>query len=204
LVVLNPVATLPSNPHVVKELQGKDPVVVGMTARLDMIKDHACVIRAFSAVLHRYPHAQLWFMGDGVLRSSLQQLCADLHIDKSVVFHGNVPNVYDYLQKLDIFVYSTTMAEGLGNVVSEAFANGLPCVISDLPMMREVAGDSRAALFFEPGNDKELAQRIVDLLRDAEKRESMSSSAYKWSSEAFSAQRYVNEGMKFLRQNENE
>lgn len=198
VVAHNPVKTLPVNPYVVRDLSVEDDIVLGMTARLDPIKDHKTVIKAFALILQNYPKAQLLLIGDGVLREELEQLCDELGIKQSVVFLGNVPNVYDFLKKMDLFVYSTTLAEGFGNVVSEAMANGLPCVISDLPMMHEVTGDGSPVYFFESHNVTSLVSMTIDLINNPQRRKQLSELAFERVQNEFSTKQYVEIKMSFL------
>lgn len=65
------------------------------------------------------------------------------------------------------FVYPTHY-EGFGLPPLEAMATGLPVVVSDIPVMREVCGD--AALFFPSGDAPELAACIRRLLDDLDLR----------------------------------
>ena len=62
------------------------------------------------------------------------------------------------------FVYPSTF-EGFGMPVLEAMAAGIPLACSDIPPLREVAGD--AALFFDPLNEDAIASAIE---RDDERR----------------------------------
>ncbi|MFQ3578650.1 MAG: glycosyltransferase [Bacteroidales bacterium] len=193
---LNPVQLLEVNPYKAKDLSPSDTIILGMTARLDPIKDHETVIKAFADVQKQYPYAELWLMGDGVLRKKLESLCNELNIRDKIKFHGNVPNVYDYLQKLDIFMYATTPAEGLGNVVSEAMANGLPCVVSDLPMMRELAGSSDNVVLVNTRED--FFTSILKLIKNSELRKTISQNAFNHAIKNFSKKRYFEDRIKYL------
>jgi glycosyltransferase involved in cell wall biosynthesis len=69
---------------------------------------------------------RLVFVGDGPMRSELQQLCPD------AVFLGSVPHaeVAAAMASADVFVFPSA-TDTLGNVVLEAQASGLPVVVSD-------------------------------------------------------------------------
>lgn len=62
----------------------------------------------------------------------------------------------------DVFVGATRSEEGFGLPALEALACGLPCVLSDTPGNREIAGD--AALFFAEGDPEALAARLPEAL----------------------------------------
>jgi len=61
-----------------------------------------------------------------------------------------------------------SFAEGFGLPVAEAMAAGTPVACSDLPALREVAGD--AAVYFDPHDTASIARAIADLLGDEAKR----------------------------------
>jgi glycosyltransferase involved in cell wall biosynthesis len=197
-VSINPVRLLVDNPYKPRILKTDSEVIIGMTARLDTIKDHITLIRGFSEVIKTYKNAKLWLLGDGLLRNDLEQLVTKLKVKDNVVFWGRVENVYEMLQKIDIFVYSTTFKEGLGNAVSEAMANGLPCILSDLPMMHEIAGDIENVIFFTSKDYIQLANEIIILINDNELRAQLSLRAFKRANSTFSAKRYVDYRLQFL------
>ena len=197
-VSLNPVELLPENPHVIRKLGFHSPVRLGMVARLDPIKDHRTVIVGFKRIQESFPNATLELLGDGILRNELEKLVLELGLKGKVIFKGNVSNVYHQIQQWNLFVYATTEKEGLGNVVSEALANGLPCILSDLPMLREIVSDSGSAEFFPAGNPVAMADKAIMLLKKPEKRKEMSENGFLRAKEAFSAERYLKDRMTFL------
>lgn len=62
----------------------------------------------------------------------------------------------------DLFVGATRAEEGFGLPALEALASGLPCLLSDTPGNREMAGE--AAWYFADGDPAALAAAIPDLL----------------------------------------
>ena len=65
----------------------------------------------------------------------------------------------------ELFVYPSRL-EGFGLPVVEAMACGTPVVASDVPALREVAGDDGGAVFVPPGDAPALAQAMTGLLAD--------------------------------------
>jgi glycosyltransferase involved in cell wall biosynthesis len=74
-----------------------------------------------------------------------------------------------YAQALAL-VYPSQM-EGFGFPVAEAMASGCPVVASDLPELRELARD--AAVYVTPGDRRGLADALIALLDDVERRRRM-------------------------------
>jgi len=165
-VIYNPVA-LPDLRHQVRELRSEDPIRLGMVASIDPIKDHTTTLLALSILRVRFPQITLEFAGDGELRQEVEQQASRLGLSDCVHFLGHVADISRLIVEWDLFWYSTTVREGLGNAVIEAQAAGLPCVVSDLPMMREVGGDDSGCLYFLAGDAEDLARKTVTLLEDA-------------------------------------
>ncbi len=189
---LNPVEAPPFNPHRPRSLRPEMPVRLGMVARLDPIKDHATLLRAFKLVLPHWPRAELHLAGDGPLRSELQSLAAELGLTPAVHFLGSIGDVPAFLRTLDIFCYVTSPREGMGNALAEAMAAGLPCVINDLPVMHEVAGGpAEHAARFAATSAEEIGRAIDGLLRDETDRQLLSNAAWRRASEVFSPRRVI-------------
>lgn len=105
--------------------------VVGHVGRFEAQKNHALLLEAFAALLRRHPDARLVLVGDGPLRSSMVERAQHLGIASHVIFTGlrrDVPQLM--LGAFDVFAFPSHY-EGLGLVVLEAQAAGLPCVIAD-------------------------------------------------------------------------
>ena len=85
-------------------------------------------------------------------------------LQEQVIFAGVVPNVHEYLQASDVFVFASRR-EGFGTAVVEAMATGLPCVVSSLDgISEEVVGGE--GIIIEDENPLSFAQAILRLLAD--------------------------------------
>jgi glycosyltransferase involved in cell wall biosynthesis len=78
---------------------------------------------------------------------------------------GHRQDVPDLLAGADIFAFPS-LYEGLGGVVIEAMALGLPIVASDIPAVREVVEPGGNALLTRPGSAPGLAEALAQLLDD--------------------------------------
>jgi glycosyltransferase involved in cell wall biosynthesis len=109
--------------------------------------------------------------GGGPLDGDLKQLTHRLGIRERVHFLGNRDDIPNLLGIADIYV-QPSRDEGFGIAALEAMAAGVPVVVSALPALSEVVGS--AALQFQAGNEKELAQCVMKLLADAGLRRQLS------------------------------
>ena len=89
----------------------------------------------------------------------------------SVVFHGGVTDAeYAALLADHAVLVSASLDEGYGLPVAEALALGVPAVVTDMPIFREVAGDGA---LYAPGMDAEAFARGIRSLDDPETRASV-------------------------------
>lgn len=150
---------------------------VAMVSRLDVIKDHATLLRAFAMVKHDTSNAQLWIVGDGPLRAGLETQARSLGVSESTRFFGNRPDVVSLLGHVDVFAFSTTRNEGFGIVLIEAMAAGVPVVASDVAACREVLADGEAGLLVPPSDATAMASTLRRLLDSSELREHLAQKA---------------------------
>ncbi len=84
--------------------------------------------------------------GDGPLRESLNDKSAKMGLQDKVLFLGMINNVHSYLSMSDLLVFPSE-SEGLGLVLIEAQANGLPTIVSKEGIPEE-ADVANTALFY--------------------------------------------------------
>lgn len=83
-----------------------------------------------------------------------------------VAFTGFVDNVADYLAALDLFVFPSR-EEGLGSVLIDAMAQGLPIVASRVGGIPELIEDGQTGLLVPPGDASALAAVLTRVTADA-------------------------------------
>jgi glycosyltransferase involved in cell wall biosynthesis len=129
------------------------------------------LIRAFASVRQMHPTAKLLMVGDGPLRNAAQQLASSLGLP--VTFTGTLPSnkVVNHMHAsrvlcLPSITASNGDAEGLGLVVLEAQACGLPVVTSAKGGSSEAILDGLTGYRFDEGDRATLADRLTALLDD--------------------------------------
>jgi glycosyltransferase involved in cell wall biosynthesis len=137
--------------------------LVGLVARLDVPhKGHRDFLEA-AALVARRSEAHFVIVGDvpGQQRAELQSLADELGVSPRVHwagFRGDMPAVYN---ALDILC-SASRWEGFSNVIGEAMASGVPCVVTDAGDSAKLVGDSGIVVPW--GNPKSLADAIRSMV----------------------------------------
>jgi glycosyltransferase involved in cell wall biosynthesis len=101
----------------------------------------------------------------GFFTASLEALITELGVADSVQLTGWIPReeLYRLYEHARSFIYPSTF-EGFGMPVLEAMAAAIPVACSDIPPLREVAGD--AALFFDPLDQDAIAAALERIVAD--------------------------------------
>ena len=107
----------------------ENAVVIGHVGRFVEAKNHLFLIDVFSKIFKRNSNAVLLLIGDGELRPEIERAIVEKQLDNAVILTGVRPNVWDYYQAMDVFLFPSVY-EGLPVSMVEAQAAGLPCCVS--------------------------------------------------------------------------
>jgi len=109
---------------------------------------------------------------EGKSSKNLIEFIKENDLQSEVEIIGYVNNVEQRIVNADVFVFPSYY-EGLGGSLIEAFAAKIPCICSDIPVLREVVGNEKGALFCKPGDYIDLANKILELYRNKDLRNSL-------------------------------
>ena len=107
-----------------------DSIMVGHVGRFFPQKNHDFLIDIFNQFHKDYPNSYLMLVGEGELKTSIQDKVNTLGLEDYVIFTGLRSDVNELLQAMDVFLFPS-LYEGLPVSIVEAQAAGLPCLISD-------------------------------------------------------------------------
>jgi glycosyltransferase involved in cell wall biosynthesis len=138
---------------------------------LKAVKNQAYILEALS-LLKGMP-ISLDIYGEGPLRGALQGMIDAEGLDVRLM--GARQDISGLLGGYDLFI-GTSLHEGYGLVVLEAMAAGLPVVLSDIPVFREISGGH--ALFANLSNPETLAVLLRRLLSREKETDRMVKDAY--------------------------
>lgn len=107
-----------------------DELLIGNIARFDIQKNHNFILDIFSELHFINKRCKLLLIGDGVLKETIMHKVNCLNLCDHVIMTGTISNANEYLSAMDVFLFPS-LYEGLGIVVIESQANGLPVLMSD-------------------------------------------------------------------------
>lgn len=109
-----------------------DDFVVGHVGRFTDQKNHTFLLDVAAEILAREPETHFLLVGEGELRAAMQERVAAMGIADRVIFAGGRADVPRVMRgAMDAFVFPSKY-EGLGLVLIEAQAAGLPCFFADV------------------------------------------------------------------------
>ena len=122
-----------------KELGIKDDTfVIGHIGRFVAQKNHTFLIDIFNEYHKKNKKIILLLIGQGPKEEEIKEKVNNLNLSDSVVFLGQREDANELYQAMDLFLFPS-LYEGLGMVLIEAQASGLPCVCStEVPKIAKV------------------------------------------------------------------
>ena len=147
-----------------KVKENSQSYTVGTLARLSVEKDLPILIKAFK-ILQSKDFGKKYILsifGEGEMRDQIESLIKNLGLEKNVQLMGRTMNPAEELSKFDLFVLPSKF-EGFGLVLLEAMAFNIPIIASNISTAKEVLGEDGAGVFFEQGNENDLADKILNI-----------------------------------------
>lgn len=150
-----------------------DAFVIGHVGRLHPQKNHDFIIDIAAQVAKREPNMRLLLVGEGSLMSDIKEKVVNKDLEHNVIFTGSrsdIPRLM--LGAMDTFIFPS-LYEGLGLVLVEAQAAGIPCILSDVvpkeadivvPLMQRLSLLEPASVWAETIlNRREIKSNITQL-----------------------------------------
>ena len=185
------VAAPPVNVHEAFWLPHDSPVV-GNVAALVPHKGQRHLIDAAALVVRELPDVRFVIMGEGELREHLDRLVREHHLEKHVRLPGFRTDVLGCLKSFDLFVMSS-VSEGLGTSLLDAMACSKAVVATRVGGIPEVVHEGVTGLLVEPRDHRQLANAILELLRNHEQREHYGTAGFERVRERFTVERMLAE-----------
>ncbi|MFO7975109.1 MAG: glycosyltransferase family 4 protein [Candidatus Hydrogenedentota bacterium] len=155
---------------------GPDDVLIGGVGRLEHVKGFTYFVEAAKAIAPVLPQTRFIHAGDGSLGPALRKQARTL--GERFVFLGLRGDIPELMAALDIFVLPS-LNEGMGRVLLEAAAAGVPAVASHVGGVSEVVHEGETGYLVPPTEPRAIAEKVLLLARDAKLRKRMGGKATK-------------------------
>jgi len=150
---------------------GPDDFVIGNISRLELLKGHSLLLRAFKILREQEKDKSrriiLMIIGDGEEKDNIYQDIKKLGLEKSVILKGYRNDIPNILATIDLLVH-TSFREGLPRVLVQAAATGIPMVAFNVDGIPEIIRDGYNGFLVEPKNINQLVEKITIYLRKPE------------------------------------
>ena len=150
------------------------------------------MVTAFSKVVKEVPEARLLLVGDGSLRSEIEQQVNALGLEDKVIFTGLVSpsEVAKYIGIMDCLAH-LSWREALSRALPQALAAGKPVVAYNFDGANEICLENQTGFLVKIGETETAAQRLIQLARDPQLRRQFGQTGQTFVRENFTIEKMV-------------
>ncbi len=148
------------------KIKKSNPPIILHVGRLSSEKNIDLILRVFAKIKEK-ANAKLVITSDGPARQELEKLAHDLGISDYVNFSGYISEneKENFYRKSEIFIMASAI-DTQGLTALEAMSFGLPVIAAKSGGLIDFISNGKNGLFFSPGSEKDLAEKILKLLKN--------------------------------------
>lgn len=158
-------------------INGEDKIIVGIAARLDLVKDHETFIKAADIVLKNRKDVIFLIAGNGNDEDRLKSMVKSLGIEESIHFLGFVNDPYSFFNAIDINVL-TSISESFPYVILEGAIMRKTIISTKVGGVGKLIKDGYNGYLIDIGNEEDLAKKINILLDNKSNIKNMGENLY--------------------------
>lgn len=182
-----------------QEERNTDTVQFLISGRVSEEKGQEEAVRAVALLVERgYQNLHLSIAGPGNT-DQLRRLVEQEHIEDYVSFLGYRTDLHFLRREMDVELVCS-LCEGFGRVTAEAMMSSNPVIGSDSGGTPELIKDGESGYLYRQGDERDLADKMSNLLDHTEKIQQMGQCAYQIARERFSSKTNANKIMEIYRE----
>ncbi len=166
--------------------------LIGMVSVLRSWKGHIYLLEAIPDVVKKFSNARFIIVGDGPYRDVIEGKIKEMGIGKYIIMTGHREDIPEMLSAIDFLVFPSYANEGVPQTVLQAFACNKTVIASNVGSISEVVLNNKTGVLIPPRNSSILAERIIELLKDKDKRKKMASAGKKLVESKYSLEAMLN------------
>ncbi|WP_231507716.1 glycosyltransferase family 4 protein [Bacillus sp. UNC41MFS5] len=144
--------------------KSRNKTVITCIARLRPRKGHKYLFKALALIKDNLKNVEVRIVGDGEMRQELEKQVKELRL-KNITFLGSRNDIPKLLSESDIYVLPTT-SDTLPISIIEAMFSNQAILTTNCGGIPEIIKDNYSGLIVEPANYKQLAEKLLLLLRN--------------------------------------
>lgn len=172
-----------------------DTIRIGIVANLQLRKGHDEFLQMASTVSQKYPNTHFDIIGGDILQEpredTLKAKANNLGITDKVTFHGQVSNVKELIDTLDVYVCASH-EEAFPISILEAMACGKAIVSTNVNGIPEAIVDQSSGLLVEAKQHEQLSAAVLSVIENSELKKALEQQARARVEENFSEDAFIN------------
>jgi glycosyltransferase involved in cell wall biosynthesis len=140
--------------------------IVGYIGRFSEEKGLLQLLNTIPDIVNKKPDVKFLFIGDGVLRHTIDQYILDNNLENKIILPGWISHelLPDYLNQMKLLVIPSD-TEGLPNVMLEAMACGTPVLATPVGAIPDVIQDDENGFIMENNSSECIARNVMRVLQ---------------------------------------
>ncbi len=146
-------------------VEGFERFIFGTVSCFKKQKNLIDLFKAFKEVQKKFPNSILEVIGDGILRSELEQWIKENNLEKNIILHGWQQNVAEIMLNWNVFVL-TSLWEGLPCAIVEARLSKLPVIAYDTGGISDVILHGKNGFLIKQKDWLSMANVMLKIIND--------------------------------------
>ena len=183
----------------------ENKIIVGIAARLDLVKDHETFIKAAQRVIEQRDDVLFLIAGMGNEEKRLKSLVKEMDLDKHIYFLGFVKDQYSFFNTIDINVL-TSVSESFPYVILEGARLKKTIISTEVGGISHLIENGHNGWLINVGDSETLADKIIFFAENRDKIHEMGENLFETVEKNFSSKKMAENHVKIYKeilQNEN-
>ena len=177
----------------------EDKIIVGIIARLDLVKDHETFIKAAKIVIEQREDVLFLIAGTGNEEKRLKSLVEEMGLENQIFFLGFVKDQYSFFNAIDINVL-TSVSESFPYVILEGARLKKTIISTEVGGINQLIKNGHNGWLINVGDREALANKIVFFAENRDKIDEMGENLFKTVEKNFSSRKMAENHVKIYKE----
>lgn len=177
----------------------ENKIIVGIAARLDLVKDHETFIKAAQRVITERDDVLFLIAGTGNEEKRLKSLVEEMGLENHIYFLGFVKDQYSFFNSIDINVL-TSISESFPYVILEGARLKKTIISTEVGGINHLIKNGHNGWLINVGDSEALADKIIFFAENRDKIHEMGENLFKTVKENFSSRKMAENHVEIYRE----